>query len=157
LAVEQIAVRLDDRFRLLTGGSRIVLPRHQTLRAAIDWSYGLLSDRERAVLRRLSVFAGGWTLDAAEAVSTGGDIEAPHVLDLMTQLVDKSLVVAQTHGGEARYQLLETLREYGRERLLDSEVAEQVQRRHRDWYLGLAEQAEPKLDEREKEIWLDRL
>ena len=157
LAVEQIAVRLDDRFRLLTGGSRIALPRHQTLRAAIDWSYDLLSERERALLRRLSVFAGGWTLEAAEAVCTGGDIEASDVLDLLTQLVDKSLVVAQTQGGEAGYQLLETVREYGRVRLRDSEAAEQVQRRHRDWCLALAEQVEPKLDGREKEIWLDRL
>jgi predicted ATPase/class 3 adenylate cyclase len=86
LAVEQIAVRLDNRFRLLTRGSRTVLPRHQTLQAAIDWSYELLSDRERAVLCRLSVFAGGWTLEAAEAVCTGGGIEASDVLDLLTQL-----------------------------------------------------------------------
>jgi non-specific serine/threonine protein kinase len=157
LAVEQIASRLDDRFRLLTGGSRLVLPRHQTLRAAIDWSYGLLSDRERAVLCRLSVFAGGWTLEAAEAVCTGGGIEPSDVLDLLTQLVDKSLVVAQTHGGEARYHLLETVREYGRERLHDSEAVEQVQRRHRDWYLALVERVEPKLDGRAREIWLDRL
>jgi predicted ATPase len=157
LAVEQIAARLDDRFRLLTGGSRTVLPRHRTLRAAIDWSYSLLSDHERAVLRRLSVFAGGWTLEAAEAVCAGGGIEAPDVLDLLTQLVDKSLVVAQTHGGEARYQLLETVREYGRERLHDSEAVEEVQRRHRDWYLALAEHVEPRLDGREKELWLDRL
>jgi predicted ATPase/class 3 adenylate cyclase len=157
LAVDQIAARLDDRFRLLTGGSRMVLPRHRTLRAAIDWSYGLLSERERAVLRRLSVFAGGWTLEAAEAVCTGGGIEASDVLDLLTQLVDKSLVVAQTHGGEARYQLLETVREYGRERLHESEAVEQVQRRHRDWYLALTEQVEPKLEGRERETWLDRL
>ena len=157
LAVEQIAGRLDDRFRLLTGGSRIVLPRQQTLRAAIDWSYGLLSDHERAMLRRLSVFAGGWTLEAAEAVCAGGGIEPWDVLDLLTQLVDKSLAVAQTHGGEARYHLLETVREYGRERLRDSEAVEQVQCRHRDWYLALAEQIEPKLDGHEQETWLDRL
>jgi predicted ATPase/class 3 adenylate cyclase len=157
LAVEQIAVRLDNRFRLLTRGSRTVLPRHQTLQAAIDWSYELLSDRERAVLCRLSVFAGGWTLEAAEAVCTGGGIEASDVLDLLTQLVDKSLVVAQTHGGEAWYQLLETMREYGRARLHDSEAVEQVQQRHRDWYLALVEQVEPKLEERDREIWFDRL
>ena len=103
------------------------------------------------------MFAGGWTLEAAEAVCTGGGTEASDVLDLLAQLVDKSLVVAQTHGGEARYQLLETVREYARERLHESEAVEQVQRRHRDWYLVLAEQVEPKLDEREREIWLDRL
>jgi tetratricopeptide (TPR) repeat protein len=103
------------------------------------------------------VFAGGWTLEAAEAVCTGGGIEASDVLDLLTQLVDKSLVVAQTHGGEARYQLLETVREYGRERLHNSEAVEQAQRRHRDWYLALAEQVEPKLEGRDREIWFDRL
>jgi non-specific serine/threonine protein kinase len=157
LAVEQIAARLDDRFRLLTGGSLTVLPRHQTLRAAIDWSYDLLSDRERTVLCRLSVFAGGWTLEAAEAVCSGGGIKASDVLDLSTQLVDKSLVMAQTHDGEARYQLLETVRAFGRERLHESEAVEPVQRRHRDWYLALAEQVELKFDKREREIWFDRL
>ena len=111
---EQIAARLDDRFRVLTGGSRTALPRHQTLRALIDWSYDLLSPLECALLRRLSVFAGGWTLEAAEQVC--GDVD---VLDLLPRLVDKSLVLLDESG--LRYRMLETIRQYaarqvGRER-----------------------------------------
>jgi predicted ATPase/class 3 adenylate cyclase len=157
LAVEQIAARLDDRFRLLTGGSRAALPRHQTLRAAMDWSYGLLLGTEQIMLRRLSVFAGGCTLDAAEAVCSGGDVAADEVLDLLSQLVDKSLVGAETQHGAARYQLLETVRQYGWGRLLDSREAAEVQRRHRDWYLALAERAEPELGRAEQDVWLERL
>jgi non-specific serine/threonine protein kinase len=157
LAVEQIAARLDDRFRLLTGGSPTLLARHQTLRATLDWSFGLLSDPERTVLRRLSVFAGGWTLEAAEAVCAGDGIEVSDILDLLTQLVDKSLVVAETQRGEARYRLLETLRQYGRDRLQESGEAVKVRRHHRDWYLKLAEQAEPKLRGPEQMPWLERL
>ena len=114
LPVEQIAARLDDRFRLLTGGSRTALPRQQTLRATIDWSHDLLTEPERALLRRLAVFAGGWTLEAAEAVGAGDGHRARRtVLDLLTRLVDKSLVqVDGAGGGEARYRLLETVRQY---------------------------------------------
>ncbi len=143
LAVEQIATRLDDRFRLLIGGNRMVLPRHQTLRAAIDWSYQLLSETEQALFRRLSVFAGGWTLETAESVCAGGRVDAVAILDLLTSLVDKSLVLAETHRGEARYRLLETVRQYSLSRLLDSGEADDVRRRHRDWYVALAEQAWP--------------
>ena len=157
LTVEQIAARLDDRFRLLTGGSRMLLPRQQTLRAAIDWSYDLLSQKERAVLRRLSVFVGGCTLEAAELVCIGDSVEASDILDLLTQLVDKSLVLAETRHGEARYRLLETIREYGRDKLAETEEAEEVRRRHRDWYLALAEQAEPKLRGSEQVVWFTRL
>ncbi len=132
LAVEQIAARLDDRFRLLTGGSRTALPRHQTLRAAMDWSYDLLSQKERIMLRRLSVFAGGLTLEAAEAVCVGESVEAADILDLLTQLADKSLVVVDTQGGEARYRLLETVRQYGLDRLLEAGETAVVRRRHRD-------------------------
>lgn len=145
LSVEQIAVRLDDRFRLLTGGSRTLLPRQQTLRATLDWSYALLSDRERTVLRRLSVFAGGWTLVAAEAVCAGGAIEASDILDLLTQLVDKSLVVAETQRGEARYRLLETVRQYSRDRVLEGGNDEDVRERHANFFLAVAEEAEPRL------------
>ncbi len=157
LAVEQIAARLDDRFRILTGGGRSVLPRHQTLRAAMDWSYDLLSEREKAAIRRLSVFAGGWTLEAAEAVCSGDDLEDTDIFDLLTALVDKSLVMAQTLGDEARYGLLETVRQYGRDRL--AEVGETVgaRSRHRDWCLALAERAEPELRRAEQTIWLERL
>jgi predicted ATPase/class 3 adenylate cyclase len=157
LAVEQIAARLDDRFRLLTGGSRTALPRHQTLRAAMDWSYDLLAQNERAVLRRLSVFAGGCTLEAAEAVCSGDGVDASEVLDLLTQLVDKSLVVMETRGEEARYRLLETVRQYARDRLLASGEAPEVRTRHRAWYLDLAERAETRIHGPEETMWLDRL
>src|SRR5262249_53703530 len=95
LPVDTLAARLDDRFRLLTGGSRTALPREQTLRAAIDWSYDLLSEPERTLLRRLGVFAGGWTLDAAEAVCAGDGVDQAEVLDQLTQLIEKSLVMVE--------------------------------------------------------------
>jgi len=143
LPVEQIAARLDDRFRLLTGGSRLAMTRHQTLRATIDWSYDLLSEDERAVFRSLSVFAGGCTLAAAEAVCSGDGIAEADVLDVLSRLVDKSLLIADAAAGEGHFHLLETVRQYARERLLDAGNAESVFRRHRDWYLALVERAKP--------------
>ena len=157
LAVEQIAARLDDRFRLLTGGSRAALARHQTLRAAIDWSYNLLSESERAFLRRLAVFAGGWTLEAAEAICVGGAEEADQVLDLLTSLVDKSLVTVELDRNEARYRLLETLRQYARDELVESQEGAEVQKRHRSWYLDLAERAEAGIEGPADTVWLNRL
>ncbi len=157
LTVEQIEARLDDRFRLLTAGGRTALPRHQTLRAAMDWSYHLLSEQERAVLRRLSVFAGGWTLEAAEAVGSADDREKSGTFDLLAELVEKSLVVAETQGREARYRLLETVRQYGHDRLAESGEAAATRTRHRDWYLALAERAEPGLRGVDQKIWLERL
>jgi len=157
LALEQIAARLDDRFRLLTGGSPMLLPRQQTLRATLDWSYGLLSNQERAVLRRLSVYAGGWTLEAAEAICVGGGVEASDILDLLTSLVDKSLVLAETPRGEARYRLLETVRQYAYDRLPEAGEEAEVRTRHRDWYLVLAEQADRELHGPRQELWLERL
>ncbi len=158
LSLDQIAARLDDRFRLLTAGTRKTLPRHQTLRATMDWSYDLLSEQERTVLRRLSVFAGGWTLESAEAICSGDGVEASDILDLLTQLVDKSLVVAETRDAEARYRLLETVRQYARDRLQDSGEANDVRRRHRDWYQALAEQAYPEMFRGQRlELWLERL
>jgi predicted ATPase/class 3 adenylate cyclase/Tfp pilus assembly protein PilF len=157
LSVEQIAERLDDRFRLLTGGSRTALPRQQTLRALIDWSYDLLSEAERALFRRLSVFAGGWTLAAAEAVCAGEDVDEYEILDLLGQLVDKSLVMMEEHGGEARFRLLESIRQYGAERLRASPEAAATHDRHGEFYLTLAEQAEPHLTGAEQATWLDRL
>lgn len=144
LSVEQIASRLDDCFGLLTGGSRTTLPRHQTLRATIGWSYELLSERERVLFRRLSVFAGGLTLEAAAEVCAGENLERDEVLDLLTHLVDKSLVlVAEQRGGEARYRLLETVRQYGLEWLEGSgEAGVILHHRHALWYLALAERAE---------------
>lgn len=157
LAVEQIAARLDDRFSLLTGGSRSVLPRQQTLRAAMDWSYDLLSAPEQVVLRRLSVFAGGWTLEAAEAVCAGGRVEASDVLDLLTHLVDKSLVAAETDSREARYRLLETVRQYGRDRLVESKESDEVLDHHLAFFLNLAEQAESHFERADQTVWFNRL
>ncbi len=141
LSVDQINAKLDHRFRLLTGGSRTALPRQQTLRALIDWSYDLLTGQERTLLCRLSVFAGGWTLDAAEAVCAGESIEAWEVLDLLTGLVDKSLVVSETGEDSERYRLLETIRQYGAERLSESGGEAVLHERHAAWFLAFAEQA----------------
>jgi len=147
LAPEHLAARLVDRFRLLTGGSRTALPRHQTLRAAVDWSYELLSEPERVLFRRLSVFAGGWTLDAAEEVCSGEEIEPEDVLGLLLQLVDRSLVLAEEQPADAgrvtgvRYRLLETLRQYGAEKLRDAGDEQAVRARHLAWGLELAEEA----------------
>jgi predicted ATPase/class 3 adenylate cyclase len=134
LSVAQVAKRLDDRFRLLTGGSRTVLARQQTLRAMIDWSYDLLTDSERLLLQRLSVFVGGWTLEAAEAVCAGESIQREAVLDLLAHLVDKSLVMIMDRKGTARYRMLETIREYAREKLVDSGEAPIVRKRHFDHF-----------------------
>jgi predicted ATPase/class 3 adenylate cyclase len=157
LSAEQIMDRLDDRFRLLTGGSRTALPRQQTLRALVDWSYNLLSQPEQVLLRRLSVFAGGWTLAAAEAVCSGEGIETWDVLELLTQLADKSLILAGEPVGQVRYQLLETIRQYGAEKLCGSDEAAVVQGRHRDWFTRLAEEASAGLKGADQAEWLARL
>jgi non-specific serine/threonine protein kinase len=157
LSVEEIADRLNDRFNLLTQGSRTALPRHQTLRAAIDWSYDLLSEQEQVLFRRLSVFVGGWTLGAAQVVCLGDGIEAEQVLDLLTDLVDKSLVMRREQDQETRYQMLETIGEYAREKLDETRVVERLRQRHCDYFIVLAEQAEPKLKGGEQFEWLDRL
>jgi predicted ATPase/class 3 adenylate cyclase/DNA-binding CsgD family transcriptional regulator len=130
MRVEQVAAGLDDRFRLLTGGARTVLPRQQTLQASVDWGYALLGDAERVVFRRLAVFAGGFSLDAAELVVSGDGVEAVEVLDLLLGLVDKSMVLADDSG---RYRLLETLRQYGASRLLDAGETPAVRDRHLAW------------------------
>jgi len=138
LSVEQIAERLDDRFRLLTGGSRTALPRQQTLRALIDWSYDLLTASEKALFRRLAVFVGGWTLEAAEAVCAGDEFESYEVLDLLTEIVDKSLVQVDESGETIRYKRLETIRQYAREKLLETDEAIDVRNRHLDYYIEYA-------------------
>jgi non-specific serine/threonine protein kinase len=157
LAVERIASRLDDRFRLLTGGSRTALPRQQTLRATIDWSYDLLSVPERQLLQRLTVFAGGSTLEATEAVGAGEGIDEYDVLDLLTRLVDRSMVLVDKHEGGERYVLLETIRQYAGERLIQTGQAATLRDRHRDWYLRLAERAEPEMRGPRQREWLDYL
>ena len=162
LPVEEINTGLDNRFRLLTGGDRAALPRQQTLQALIDWSYDLLTASEKLLLCRLCVFMGGWTLPAAEQVgagqsTTGETIEDREVFDLLTGLADKSLVLTEEQGGSARYRMLETVRQYGRDRLVESEGSEAARARHRDCFLALAEAAEPKLLGAEQAEWLNRL
>lgn len=142
LSVDQIAARLDDRFRLLTTGSRTAPSRHQTLRATVEWSHDLLGSPERVLFRRLAVFAGGFTLDAAEAVCSGDGVEEEDVLDLLAQLVGKSVVQMDDRGASVRYRLLETIRQYAREKLVEAGEGAQARSRHRDWYLRLAEDAE---------------
>jgi predicted ATPase/DNA-binding XRE family transcriptional regulator len=160
LRVEQISARLaaHEQFHLLTTGIRTALPRHQTLHALIDWSYNLLSEEERLFLQRLSVFAGGCTLEAAEAVCVGEGVEADDVLDLITQLVTKSLVISERERGrEARYRMLETIRQYASGRLLKAGEAEQLRNRHLDFFLDWAEQAGAQLRGAKQLEWLDRL
>jgi non-specific serine/threonine protein kinase len=158
LPVAQILVRLRDRFRLLTGGSRDASARQQTLRATVDWSYELLTPEERALFNRLSVFAGGLSLEAAEAVCAGGEIDELQVLDLLSHLADKSLVVPEEGaGGAARYRLLDTLRQYGRERLLASGGEADARGRHAAYYLSFAESAEAELIGPDQALWLQRL
>jgi len=158
LSVEEVNTRLDQRFRLLTGGSRTVLPRQQTLRALIDWSYDLLTEAEKTLLRRLSVFAGGWTLSAAEGVCSGDEVEDFEVLDLLTGLVDKSLVLAEEQEeGTTRYRLLETMRQYAGERLDASGEGAAVRGRHGAHFLALAERAETYLAGPEEPAWLGRI
>ena len=169
LSVEQLLDRLSERFRLLTSGSQASLPRHQTLRALVDWSYDLLAEPERALLRRLSVFAGGFGLEAAHEVcmlampdtagTTGGsEVNDPFAtLDLLARLVDKSLVIMEEQGSEARYRLLETIRQYAWERLEESSEVEEIRSRHLEWYLKLAEEAEPQLRGPHQAEWSERL
>jgi predicted ATPase/DNA-binding SARP family transcriptional activator len=175
---DQIAARLDDRFRLLTGGSRTALPRQQTLRAMIDWSWDLLSEPECTLLRRLAVFLGGWTLEAAETVCGGlriaqyavNDIppdprlvrsaelvKSEDVLELLTHLVEKSLVVVEEQAGAARYYLLETIRQYAREKLFEAGEAEMVRTKQLWFFLKLGEEAEPHLRAATQLSWLARL
>ena len=138
LSLADILDGLRDRFRLLTGGARTAVPRQQTLRASVDWSHALLTEPERALFRRLAVFLGGFDLEAAQAVAGGGDVERYQVLDQLTLLVDKSLVVAEDTAGRMRYGLLETVRQYALEKLGESGEANAVRARHRDHYTALA-------------------
>jgi tetratricopeptide (TPR) repeat protein len=155
LPVEGIATRLQDRFRLLVAGDRTALPRQKTLRALIDWSHDLLTDAERVVFRRLAVFAGGFTLEAAEAVVPGSDLADGEVLDLLTQLVDKSLVAVAVDAG--RYRLLETVRQYAGECLAATGDGAGLRARHLAHYVALAEKARPELVGPHQAEWLARL
>jgi predicted ATPase/class 3 adenylate cyclase len=155
MSVASIAARLHDRFRLLGGGDRTALPRQQTLRALIDWSHDLLTDEERALFRRLAVFAGGFTLEAAEKVGAGGALDERDVLDLVTRLVEKSLV-ALAAGGE-RYHVLETVRQYAQERLDESGDVDEARTRHLVFFLAYVELARPELLGPNQGLWLARL
>jgi predicted ATPase len=159
MTVEKIAERLNERFRLLLGArrssSRMRIPRHETLRASIDWSYHLLSEHEQILMRRLAVFVGGWTLEAAEAVCSGDPIPEWEILDLLTSLVEKSLVAYLP--GDDRYRLLETIRQYLAERLEEEGEEGNVRQRHRDYFLAFAEEAEPHLTTANQQAWFERL
>lgn len=164
LAVDKIAERLDDRFHLLTGGSRTALPRQQTLRALIDWSYDLLTEPERVLLRRLSVFAGGWTVEAAEVLCAddgtamaGSRLVRNDILDLLTRLVDKSLVVLDEQRAETRYRMLDTIRQYASEKLLDADEQLRFRERHLGVFVQMAEHSQPILETAQRTLWLLRL
>jgi predicted ATPase/DNA-binding SARP family transcriptional activator len=156
MSLDQLAHRLDDRFRLLTGGSRTASPHHRTLRAVVDWSWELLTDAERMVLRRLSVFSGGASLEAAEGVCAGDAVEPEQVLDLLTALAEKSLLL--TEGGIApRYRMLETIKEYAGQRLAEAGESELARQAHLAYFTDLAETAEPHLRRAEQLEWLAML
>src|SRR5436309_2744126 len=153
---QQIAARLDDVFGLLSSGSRTALPRQRTLRGAIEWSHALLTEPEQILFRRLAVFTGGFTIDAAEAVAAGGAIAVLDLLDLLSGLVDKSLVLLETEALEARYRMLETMRQFARERLDAAGEAGELGRRHAQFFLARAESAERFLSN-QSEGWQERL
>jgi len=163
LSAQQIAQRLDDRFNLLTGGSRTAQPRHQTLQAAIEWSYNLLPPIEQTLFRRLSVFVNGWTLEAAESVCSDKDtitkaaLKTGDILELLTQLVNKSLVMTAEEYGEVRYHMLETIRQFGGNKLDEANESESLSDRHLEYCLQLTETAEPHLRRAEQIGWLRRL
>ncbi len=159
LTPQQIAAGLADRFRLLTGGARTALPRQRTLEASVDWSYRLLSDDERRLLDRISTFAGGFTLEATERVCANEELPEPAILDLLTALVDKSLVQVDGEGSgiEVRYRMLETIRHFAHQRLADAVDGGIVRDQHLAYFLGLAEEIGPLIQRGDELVWLERL
>jgi predicted ATPase/class 3 adenylate cyclase len=157
LSVDELNQRLDQRFRVLTGGSRTALPRQQTLRSTIDWSYDLLNATEQALLCRLAVFSGGCTLEAVERVCAGDGIDELAMLDVLTSLCDKSLLSVDERDGALRYRLLETVRQYARERLLERNGGDRWRDRHLAYFLAFAQQADALLRGPDQQGWLDRL
>ena len=153
LSPQQIAARLDESLNLLARGSRTTLPRHQTIRASIDWSWNLLSESEQTLLRRLAVFTGSWTLEGAEAVSVG--IGESQVFDLLKNLIEKSLVSFLSE--KERYSMLESVREYALEHLKEADEEEDIRNRHLDFYVEMAETAEPELLGKEQGLWMQKL
>lgn len=154
---KQIAENLDQRFRLLTGGSRTALPRQQTLAAAIDWSYRLLEEPERRLFERLSVFQGGFTLEAVEDVCTDEELDVLGVLELLPSLVDKSLVAVDSEGDESRYRLLETLRQFARDRLDESGTADEFRLKHARWFRDLSVEAGKNIRGPQEQQWWERI
>jgi predicted ATPase/DNA-binding winged helix-turn-helix (wHTH) protein len=157
MSVDELSERLDQRFALLTGGSRTALPRHRTLRSTIDWSHDLLTDVEQAMLRRVSVFAGGWTLAAAEHACTEDGIEKSDTIGLITSLADKNLILTEEHEGATRYRMLETIRQYALDRLRETGEEARWRGRHFAWVLALAEESFEPLTGPDQNLWLDRM
>jgi len=157
MSVEELSQRLDQRFALLTDGSPTALPRHRTLRSMIDWSYDLLTEVEQAMLRRVSVFAGGWTLATAEDVCSGDGIEKSNTIDLLASLSDKNLVGIEEHDGTTRYRMLETIRQYAFDRLRQAGEEAQWRNRHFAWVLALAEASFEPLRGPQQRQWFDRI
>jgi non-specific serine/threonine protein kinase len=157
MSLDDIALRLDDRFKLLTGGTRTAVERQRTLRATIDWSHALLSPTDRTLFRRLAIFAGGWTLDAAESVCADGGLPSSEILDVLTRLIDQSLVSVQVKDGRTRYRFLETVRAYAAEQLRASGEAPGVQARHRDWCVAFAERANQGLTGPDQFAWFEHV
>ncbi len=155
MSVEQIHGRLNDRFNFLTEGKRTALPRQQTLRALIDWSYDLLSEEEKILWNRLSVFSGGWTLDAAEEICSDGKIKKERLFEVLNKLTEKSIIIFES--GNERYRILETLRQYGEEKLKGSNEAAEILSAHLNYFTRFAEMGEPKLNGRGVHIWLEKL
>ena len=157
LNVEEIARRLEDRFHFLTSGARTALPRHQTLRAMIDWSYNLLSEKEKLLLRRVAVFTGGWSLELAEHVCSDDTIVLDEILDLLTRLVDKSLIAVDHQKVATRYRILETVRQYAQEKLSESGDVLTIRAKHREVILTLVEKAAPEIFGPDQKKWIDAL
>jgi predicted ATPase len=157
MSVDELSERLDRRFALLAEGSRAALPRHRTLRAMIDWSYDLLTDVEQTMLRRVSVFAGGWTLAVAEHVCMGDGIEQSDIIDLLTSLADKNLILTEERERATRYRMLETIRQYALDRLRESDEEARWRNRHFAWVVALAEESFEPLTGPDQGRWLDRI
>ena len=157
MSVDELSERLDQRFALLTDGSRAALPRHRTLRSMLDWSYDLLTEREQAMLRRVAVFAGGWTLASAEQVCAGDGIDASDVIEQLTSLVDKSLVVTDEHAGATRYRMLETVRQYAQDRLRESGEEAQWRGSHLACFVALGVEFNREVVGTKQQAWLARI
>jgi len=155
LSIEKICERLNDRFNLLTGGKRTALPKQQTLRALIDWSYDLLSEEEKILWGRVSVFAGGWTLEAAEEICSDEKMKKEEVLELLHQLTEKSIIVFEKE--KERYRILETLKQYGEAKLREANEVKEILSKHLHYFMELSETVEPKLEGSEIQIWLEKL